>query len=438
MHAASPPRSSARARRPSSPYESDRKRARTDRLSPEAIPRTRPSDRNWERDPYDPHRSPYGKHSYSHRPKYENGLQNGSPYASRPTPMMHVPLPNTSKSRRLYIGNVPYQVGLTDIAFTQFFSALYIAAFGPNKPGEPLPVLSFWLHADGKFGFMELRGEQEAVNMMQFNGVFLHGRPLRVNRPSDYRPEVHNPSGLNLVPESVNVSAVMELCEKLGGIVAAPAQLAAIAACQPARTSSRTASPPSKAEQNLSTNKSEDVAVPRSEDNFKPATDRNTIDPRARPLREARDMRSEDMTHRPSHKSPTDRGDSNARDRPGGNVSKAKDEADVAYTVISLQNLVTDEDLKGNEEDYEDLVADVQAECENYGSVVEVNIPKRGQWKRTAFIQFSISSDAKKAVEALKKRVFDKRKIVALGLADYQTASEAAARPGTGSGEMQD
>lgn len=437
MHAASPPRSGARARGPS-PLESDRKRARTDRLSPEPIPRTRPSDRTWERDPYDSHRSPHGKYSYSHRPKYENGLQNGSPYASRPTPTAHLPLPNTSKSRRLYIGNVPYQVGLTDIALTQFFSALYIAAFGPNKPGEPLPVISFWLHADGKFGFMELRGEQEAVNMMQFNGVFLHGRPLRVNRPSDYRPEVHNPSGLNLVPETVNVSAVMELCEKLGGIVAAPAQLAAIAASHPARTSSRAASPPSKTEHRLTASKSEDLPVPTSEDNLKQSTDRNATDPRTGPAGMIRGLESEDMTQPQLNKLPTGQQTTAGDNKHSENVSNTRDDADVAYTVISLQNLVTDEDLNGNEEDYEDLVADVQAECENYGSVVEVNIPKRGPWKRTAFIQFGISADAKKAVDALKKRVFDKRKIIAFGLSQCQTASEAAARPGTGSGEMHD
>lgn len=247
----------SRVRKRSPSFEADRKRRRSDPDSPDREPRRRPtSERSWDRDTREDSarfnsdgvasgRGPpaYGYHGRS-RPSprgYENGFggQNGgggnSNYQPRPPPSMLPPQQQTSRSKRLYIGNVPNHVGLTDIALMQFFSALYVAGFRTNQPGEPLPVTSFWLHSDGKFGFMELRGEQEAVNMMQFNGVFLHGRPLRVNRPSDYRPEIHNPTGLNLVPESVNTKAVMELCEKLGGVTGAPAQLAAIAASQELR-----------------------------------------------------------------------------------------------------------------------------------------------------------------------------------------------------------
>ncbi|KAI0565680.1 RNA recognition motif [Gracilaria domingensis] len=429
MHAASSPRSSGRARRTSSPYESERKRARLERLSPDAVPR-KPADRDrgWERDSYDSHRGSYSKPSYPHRPKYEGGMQNGSPYGSRPSPALQPPLPNTSKSRRLYIGNVPYHVGLTDIALTQFFSALYVAGFGPNRPGEPLPVISFWLHADGKFGFMELRGEQEAVNMMQFNGVFLHNRPLRVNRPSDYRPEVHNPSGMNLVPDSVNVRAVMELCEKLGGIAAAPAQLAAIAASQPKEEHRVPSFAHSKPIRPDVIAKAEHDPIPPMEPT---SASQHAGSTQAGPTHELRSA----VTEKPVAD------ESAVRSEPMGKIIPSTTESmeqSREYTVISLENLVTDEDLDGDDEDYEDLVADVQAECENYGSVEEVNIPKSGTWKRTAFIQFKESLEAKKAVDALKKRVFDKRQIAAIGLPDCQTAAAAAARSGTRSNEMHD
>eukprot|EP00178_Gracilaria_changii_P011004 TRINITY_DN316_c0_g1_i6.p2 TRINITY_DN316_c0_g1~~TRINITY_DN316_c0_g1_i6.p2 ORF type:complete len:275 (+),score=55.72 TRINITY_DN316_c0_g1_i6:2566-3390(+) len=274
---------------------------------------------------------------------------------------------------------------------------------------------------------MELRGEQEAVNMMQFNGVFLHNRPLRVNRPSDYRPEIHNPSGMNLVPDVVNVRAVMELCDKLGGIAAAPAQLAAIAASQ---TSEEQRAP--------SFNTSNSI--------------RNDVEMRKEHL----PMAGEEPGLASRQAGPTPTGgkselkivvDTNSikqdpviRSEPVDRVAaSAQRKEDLQeYFVISLENLVTDKDLEGDEEDYEDLVADVQAECENYGSVEEVNIPKSGTWKRTAFIQFKKSFEAKKAVEALKKRVFDKRQIVAIGLPECHTATEAAARPGTGSSAMHD
>ncbi|CAN8067965.1 unnamed protein product [Agarophyton chilense] len=427
MHAASPPRSSARSRRTGgSSHESDRKRARVERLSPNAVPRRSPShrDRAWERgDGYGSYSNP----SHPRRASHENALQNGSPYGARPAPpalSMQPPLPNTSKSRRLYIGNVPYHVGLTDVALTQFFSALYIAGFGPNRPAQPLPVISFWLHADGKFGFMELRGEQEAVNMMQFNGVFLHGRPLRVNRPSDYRPEVHNPSGMNLVPDVVNVRAVMELCDKLDGIVSAPAQLAAIAASQTSDEQRMPSVVPSHV-------KETDPAGNAQRDRT-PTTEPNSASRRTPQAHTAQD---ENLQSAVAKQKETIR--SEAVGNSASNPTTPR-EQEREYTVISLQNLVTDDDLDGDDEDYEDLVADVQAECENYGSVEEVNIPKSGIWKRTAFIQFKKSLEAKNAVEALKKRVFDKRQIVAIGLPDCNTVAEAAARSGTGSSAMRD
>mmetsp|Transcript_16261 Transcript_16261/g.32995 ORF Transcript_16261/g.32995 Transcript_16261/m.32995 type:complete len:333 (+) Transcript_16261:286-1284(+) len=81
------------------------------------------------------------------------------------------------KNRRLYVGNLPFHVGITEPALTEFFNALYLASF-QNKAdefGSVHPVLSVWLHSDGKFGFMELRSDRDAVNTLQLNGVYLHG-----------------------------------------------------------------------------------------------------------------------------------------------------------------------------------------------------------------------------------------------------------------------
>lgn len=314
--------------------------------------------------------------------------------------MVQMPQQNpqqTAKSRRLYIGNIPFQAGLTDVALTQFFSALYIAGFRANNPGECLPVVSFWLHSDGKFGFMELRGEQEAVNMMQFNGVFLHGRPLRVNRPSDYKPELHNPAGMNLVPDDVNVQAVMDLCNQLGGVVSAPAQLAAIAASQAPKTETPLQIP-SSVPSSIPVS-----AVPGPSSAYQAPLRSETPTRNLQPTTSEPGPPSSEQEVRPPKPRPKSR-------------------------VVSLRNLVTDEDLDGDEEGYQDLVEDVKGECSNYGRVWSINIPRVGRWKGSAFVEFSESAEAQKAIEALGQRVFDDRRIVAVIVDGCETAADAANR----------
>lgn len=247
-----------------------------------------------------------------------------------------------SKACRLYVGNVPFAVGLTDEALAHMFSALYVAGFGPNRHGQDLPVTSFWLHADGKFGFMEVRGEQEAVDMMQFHGVVLHGRALKVNRPTDYRggAEVR-------VPRTLNAHAVVELCQKLGTVLEPPPGVRAM--------------------------------VGRKESNME------------------------------------ERGD-----------QEVEEERQV---VVVLKNLVTEEDLEADEEDFQDLLQDVEGECSNYGSVKRVVIPKKGPWALSVVVQYGKHPDAVKAVKALKQKVFDKRRIDAHLMKNVETAADAIAQP---------
>lgn len=415
-----------RTRRRSPSLDSDRKRHRIDDSPNRGLSRSRyHHERSWDRDSYDrsrrtsshhiptkrgpPHSAPSYNAGYDRNrgpPRgYENGFtaQNGvngaqPMYGQRAgLPVQHPNLQQTAKSRRLYIGNIPFQAGLTDVALTQFFSALFVAGFRANNPGESLPVVSFWLHSDGKFGFMELRGEQEAVNMMQFNGVFLHGRPLRVNRPSDYRPELHNPAGMSLVPDEVNIRAVMDLCNQLGGVVSAPAQLAAIAASLAAKESQPQipSSVPSSVPASVAPGGASNYSMPlRSQT---PAS--NPPGLKSEPTSSAGDP----MLH----------------------ISRSIKQS----RVLSLRNLVTDDDLQGNDEEFQEILEDVENECANYGLVRSVNIPRSGTWKGSAFVEFNDSAETKKALEALGQKVFDGRKIVAVIVDGCETAADAANRP---------
>lgn len=244
---------------------------------------------------------------------------------------------------------------------------------------------------------MELRGEQEAVNMMQFNGVFLHGRPLRVNRPSDYRPDLHNPQSLSLVPDGVNIAAVMELCAKLGPVVAAPAQLAAISAAQ----GSRPTMPSGVLEDKGRDVPEEDKVTPREKDLDKGPADRE--------LTEGKDLVKEEQ---------------HAKNEAQGKDATASPEPP---TVVLLKDLITDEDLNADKEDFDELVSDILTECRGHGEVRDLIVPKTGRWMRSAIVEYAKNQEAERAIEALRQRVFDKSKINASLLEEYATAAEAAA-----------
>lgn len=364
---------------------------------------------------------PQGMGAYGSR---AGGLHSSAPTGSYP--------PAHAKSRRLYIGNVPFQAGLTDYALVQFFSALYVAGFRPNLPGEPLPVVSFWLHGDGKFGFMELRGEQETVNMMQFNQVMLHGRLLKVNRPSDYRPEIHNPNGGNIQPEEVNAEAVLLLCEKLDGLAAPPPLL--ISRAQAIRAARENDQYENGVDADA-TNTSDISLAPRPDlapDVGNPSgVVQNEYSQATTNQVESVALKGEEGLNRDAGLAPEGIPPPNSDNmEPEQSKSTSNDIKPEHIAVISLQNLVTDEDLDGDDEEYNEIVEDVEGECGTYGEVVSVNIPRTGHWKKTAFVQFADEAGAKRAIEALAKRVFDGRKIVAIGLEGVSTAEEAANRSG--------
>lgn len=319
----------------------------------------------------------------------------GGGVALRPGPPAQQAQQN--KSRRLYVGNIPYHVGIAENGMVQLFSALYVAGFRALAPGQPLPVASFWLHADGKFGFMELRGDQEAVDCMQFNGVVLHGRPLRVNRPSDYRPEL----GAHLLEQRVNAHAVVELCASLTGLVAPPAHIVAAASMMPAPPPTAPVAPPLAP-----------VAAP--------------VAVATPPVRGDGGAGAQPLMLRSQPPPPA----AAAVGEPGVKVeAEVVTAAKSGKTVLALEHLVTKDDLDADKEDYDDLVSDITEECASYGEVVEVSIPRDGPGRGTAFIAYATQAEAKKALAALRERSFNGQLIKGVVLANQDSASAAAYAP---------
>ncbi|KAL9626702.1 MAG: hypothetical protein Q9164_007813, partial [Protoblastenia rupestris] len=85
--------------------------------------------------------------------------------------------------------------------------------------------------------------------------------------------------------------------------------------------------------------------------------------------------------------------------------------------VLQLLNMVTPEELIDNE-DYEEICDDIREECEKYGQVMEMKIPRPSGGSRQSngvgkiFIKYDSNDSAKKAMSALAGRKFQDRTVV--------------------------
>mmetsp|Transcript_9558 Transcript_9558/g.28532 ORF Transcript_9558/g.28532 Transcript_9558/m.28532 type:complete len:408 (+) Transcript_9558:146-1369(+) len=84
-----------------------------------------------------------------------------------------------------------------------------------------------------------------------------------------------------------------------------------------------------------------------------------------------------------------------------------------ATRVVELKNMLTEDDL-AVEEEYNDLIEDTQQECSQYGQLLNVFIPKKGEVGASkVFLEYASTDDASKAVKALEGRTFDGQRVQA-------------------------
>ena len=85
----------------------------------------------------------------------------------------------------------------------------------------------------------------------------------------------------------------------------------------------------------------------------------------------------------------------------------------ISTRVVELKNMLSDEDLE-NEEEYNEILEDTRAECAQFGQLVSVHIPKKGEEGATKiFLEYATIEDANKAITGLQGRTFDGRKVEA-------------------------
>ncbi|KAG7487623.1 hypothetical protein MATL_G00025450 [Megalops atlanticus] len=80
--------------------------------------------------------------------------------------------------------------------------------------------------------------------------------------------------------------------------------------------------------------------------------------------------------------------------------------------VLRLLNIIDDSHLY-NEDEYEDIVEDMKEECQKYGAVVSLLIPKENPGKGQVFVEYANAGDSKEAQRLLTGRTFDGKFVVA-------------------------
>lgn len=90
------------------------------------------------------------------------------------------------KNRRLYLGNLPYHLGVTEDSFSKQLYETMRDRGMCNDPNQN-PVLHVWFARDkgANYGFCEVSSMEETERALQLDGMLVLGVPVSIKRPND-------------------------------------------------------------------------------------------------------------------------------------------------------------------------------------------------------------------------------------------------------------
>jgi len=90
------------------------------------------------------------------------------------------------KNRRLYLGNLPYHLGVTEDSFSKQLYETMRDRGMCNDPNQN-PVLHVWFARDkgANYGFCEVGTMEETERALQLDGILVLGVPVSIKRPND-------------------------------------------------------------------------------------------------------------------------------------------------------------------------------------------------------------------------------------------------------------
>lgn len=95
-------------------------------------------------------------------------------------------LNQSRKNRRLYLGNLPYHLGVTEDSFSKQLYETMRDRGMCNDPNQN-PVLHVWFARDkgANYGFCEISSIEETERALQLDGMLVLGVPVSIKRPND-------------------------------------------------------------------------------------------------------------------------------------------------------------------------------------------------------------------------------------------------------------
>ncbi|KAK7863243.1 hypothetical protein R5R35_001453 [Gryllus longicercus] len=324
------------------------------------------------------------------------------------TPQAAVPVVGstiTRQARRLYVGNIPF--GVTEEEMMEFFNQQMHLSGLAQAAGNP--VLACQINLDKNFAFLEFRSIDETTQAMAFDGINFKGQSLKIRRPHDYQPmpgmsenpSVNVPGVISTVvpdsphkifigglPNYLNEDQVKELLMSFG-------QLRAF-------------------------NLVKDSATGLSKGYaFCEYADVTMTDQVSNAIAGLNGMQLGDK------KLIVQRASVGAKNAQIGQQAPVQIQvpgltmvggAGPATEVLCLLNMVTPDELR-DEEEYEDILEDIKEECNKYGVVRSVEIPRPIEGVDVpgcgkVFVEFNSIIDCQKAQQSLTGRKFNNRVVV--------------------------
>jgi len=301
----------------------------------------------------------------------------------------------TMQARRLYCGNLPF--GITEDLMIDFFNAKMRESDIAKQPGNP--VLACQINLEKNFAFLEFRSVEETTLAMAFDGIMLQGQALKIRRPKDYQPipgiavtqATHIPGVVSTVvpdtinkvfigglPNYLNEDQVKELLSTFGELRAF--------------------------------NLVKDSATGLSKGYaFCEYVDIGITDVAIAGMSGMQLGDKKLIVQRASVGSKTMPAQLNI---PGFDMSKEV----VATQVLCLMNMVTPEELQGDE-DFDEIFDDIREECSKYGRIRSLQIPRPNRDYQVPgvgkiFIEYASPAESRTASEALAGRKFANRVVV--------------------------
>ncbi|KAF8523006.1 hypothetical protein JB92DRAFT_3087536 [Gautieria morchelliformis] len=348
--------------------------------------------------------------------------------------------PNLARqSRRLYIGSITPEINEQNLA--DFFNnKMKEMNIGTGAPGDP--VLAVQVNYEKNYAFVEFRSAEDATAAIAFDGIMFLSVPLKIRRPKDYAgTDLSAPASMHVpgvvstnVPDSINKifvgglptylneEQVMELLKSFGELKAfnlvrengngVSKGFAFFEYVDPSVT---------------------DVAIQGL--NGMELGDRYLVVQRA-----SIGAKGVGGGMIPNPNIPADAFPAVPQPiMPAGDPTAQSDDA----RILLMLNMVTPEDLS-NDQEYEDIVADVREECTGFGSVEDIRVPRpvkkdKSKWAPgeggaqaaadavradeaagvgRVYVKFHDGTSAAKALNALAGRSFAGRSIIATLLSD--------------------